>query len=284
MSILLAMVLLASLAACSSADAPGSGAGSQPAATRDAASSTPDGNAAEQPEATLEPFNRNAALDETVLVDEGGIKITATGLTYTDYSAYLALTIENNSGKDLSFVSGSLGYSCNSINGYMIDDGYLNCDVSNGKKANEVVEFVYDALMPYGINEIADLEIGFTITDDDYNSTYTGPRALRTSAADAHDYGTDHYQQTITSSAAMNTYESVEKIRIAKDSVVAKWRVNLASTGTELGGKVAGATRSIAGTINKQKHKLFPYSKDAKAEEQTEEKDAQNGKLETAGE
>ena len=95
------MVLLASLAACSSADAPGSGAGSQPAATGDAASSTPDGNAAEQPEATLEPFNRNAALDETVLVDEGGIKITATGLTYTDYSAYLALTIENNSGKDL---------------------------------------------------------------------------------------------------------------------------------------------------------------------------------------
>ena len=83
---------------------------------------------------------------------------------------------------------------------------------------------------------------------------------------------------------AVQGYESVEKIRIPKDSVVAKWRVNLASTGTELGGKVAGATRSIAGTINKQKHKLFPYSKDAKAEEQTEEKDAQNGKLETAGE
>lgn len=79
-------------------------------------------------------------------------------------------------------------------------------------------------------------------------------------------------------------HESVEKIRIPKDSVMAKWRVNLASTGTELGGKVAGATRSIAGTINKQKHKLFPHSKDAKAEEQTEEKDAQNGELETAGE
>lgn len=141
LSILLAMVLLVNLAACSSADAPGSGAGSQPAATGDAASSTSDGNAAEQSEATLEPFNRNAALDETVLVDDGGIKITATGLTYTDYSAELALTIENNSGKDLSFVSGSLGYSCNSINGYMIDDGYLNCDVSNGKKANEVIEF-----------------------------------------------------------------------------------------------------------------------------------------------
>ena len=45
LSILLAMVLLVNLAACSSADAPGSGAGSQPAATGDAASSTSDGNA-----------------------------------------------------------------------------------------------------------------------------------------------------------------------------------------------------------------------------------------------
>ena len=230
LSILLAMVLLASLAACSSADVPGSGAGSQPASAGDAASSTSDGNAAEQSEATLEPFNRNAALDETVLVDEGGIKITATGLTYTDYSVELALTIENNSGKDLSFVSGSLGYSCNSINGYMIDDGYLNCDVSNGKKANEVIEFGYDALMPYGINEIADLEIGFTITDDDYNSTYTGPRALRTSAADAHDYGTDHYQQTIASSAAMNTY-GYEVVYFGQDAVYEQNGVKLLSSG-----------------------------------------------------
>ena len=66
-------------------------------------------------------------------------------------------------------------------------------------------------------------------------------------------------------------HESVEKIKIPNDSVVAKWGVNLASAGTELGGKVADATRSIAGTINKQKHKLFSHSKDAKAEELTEE-------------
>lgn len=230
LSILLAMALLANLAGCSSAGAPGSEAGSQSAAAGDPVSSMPASNAAEQSEAALEPFNRNATLDETVLVDEGGIEITATGLTYTDYSAELALTIDNNSGKNLSFVSGSLGYSCNSINGYMIDGGYLNCDVANGKKANEVVEFVYDVLMPYGINEIADLEIGFTITDDDYNSTYTGPRALRTSAADAHDYGTDHYQQTIASSAAMNTY-GYEMAYFGQDAVYEQNGVKLLSSG-----------------------------------------------------
>lgn len=69
-----------------------------------------------------------------------------------------------------------------------------------------------------------------------------------------------------------------------KDSVMAKLGTNLASTGTELGGKVAGATRSIAGTINKRTHRLFSRTKDAKAEEQTEEKDAQNGESEIAEE
>lgn len=230
LSILMAMILLANLAACDYIVTPSNEADSQPSASGNTTSSTPAGNASGQSEATLEPFDRNATLDETVLVDEDGVKITATGLSYTNYSAVLALTIENNSGEDLSFVSGSLGYSCNSINGYMIDDGYLNCDVSNGKKANEVIEFGYDVLMPYGINEIADLEIGFNIMDDDYNSTYTGPCPLKTSAADTHDYGTDHYQQTIASSATTNTY-GYEVAYFGQDAVYEQNGVKLLSSG-----------------------------------------------------
>ena len=60
-------------------------------------------------------------------VPDSGIKIfTATELSYTDYSAELNLLIENNSDKNLSFISGSMGYSCNAVNGYMVNDGYLN--------------------------------------------------------------------------------------------------------------------------------------------------------------
>ena len=65
-------------------------------------------------------------------------------------------------------------------------------------------------------------------------------------------------------------YESVEKIALPKDSKIAKWSANFASTGTELGGKFAGATKSIAGSINKQTRKLFSRSKDANAGEHTE--------------
>lgn len=89
----------------------------------------------------------------------------------------------------------------------MVSNGYLNCDVANGKKTNDTISFSYDGLMLYGINEIADMEIGFDMSDDDYNHTYSGPRQVKTSAFDTHDYSKDCYQETITSRAAINTYD-----------------------------------------------------------------------------
>lgn len=203
---LMALSLLAGLSACGGAAASGSAAASSASAGGETSRSEPSDDVSPTPEVPQRLFNTNATLAETVLVDEGGVKITATGLTYTAYSAELALTIENNSGKNLSFVSGSMGYSCNSINGYMVDEGYLNCDVADGKKANEVMSFDCDVLMAYGIDEIADMEIGFEMTDDDYDSTYSGPRPLKTSAADTHDYTADHYQESIASPGALNAY------------------------------------------------------------------------------
>ena len=152
-------------------------------------------------------FSGDATISETVMLDEGGVKITATGLNYGSYDAELEVTIENNSGKNLNFICGSLGYSCNSINGYMIDDGYLNCDIANGKKSNESISFSYDSLMLYGINEIADIEIGFSMKDDDYKYTYSSPCRVTTSIFDAHDYDKDYYIESITSTDTMSIYD-----------------------------------------------------------------------------
>jgi hypothetical protein len=143
-------------------------------------------------------FDPTATIEETMLVDESDIKITATGLKYTAYDVKLSLTIENNSNQDLSFYSGTSGYNCNSINGYMIDGGYLNADIAAGKKANETVSFSVDQLTLFGLSEIADIELGFNITDSNYDDyLQTGPRQLKTSAADSYDYETDTYRQAI---------------------------------------------------------------------------------------
>lgn len=88
MSALLALTLLGTLTAC------GGSTGNQASSE----SSAPASEAPKKTNETLGLFNKNATLDETVMVDEGGVKITATGLTYTNYSMELGLTIENNSG------------------------------------------------------------------------------------------------------------------------------------------------------------------------------------------
>lgn len=97
--------------------------------------------------------------------------------------------------------------------------------VGNAKKPVNV-----DLEVGGDIDEIADMEIGVSMTDDDYNTTYTGPCQLKTSVAETHDYGTDHYQNTITSGAAMNTY-GYEMVHFSQDTLYDKNGVKLLSSG-----------------------------------------------------
>ena len=206
-SLMLALLLMLSLAACGSTNEGGSTDTPTSTPATDSQHETDSGN--DDPQIEVEPreFQKTATIDETVLVDENGVKITAKELTYGNYAAELTLVIENNSDKDLSFIANSIGYSCNSINGYMVPEGYLNCDVAAGKKANDTISIGYDTLMLYGIYEIADIEIGFDISDDDYNHTYTGPRTIQTTAAENYDYDTPCYRESIANKESQAQYD-----------------------------------------------------------------------------
>lgn len=154
----------------------------------------------------LKPFATDATIEETVLMDENNVRIVATGLEYDNNMVRLNLLIENNGEEDLSFVSGSIGYGCNAVNGYMIEGGYMNADVTAGNKANETMYFSMDELMLYGITEIADIQVGFSTSDADYNHFYSGPRQVKTSAADAYDYSVDTYKETMGSGVLEKKY------------------------------------------------------------------------------
>lgn len=208
-SLLLVLLLVFSLVACGNTNE--SNSTDTPTSTP-TADSEPSGNETptdDESHIDFEPreFKKTATIEETVLVDESGVKITAKELTYSNYAAELTLVIENNSDKDLSFIANSAGYSCNSINGYMVPEGYLNCDVAAGKKASDTISIGYDTLMLYGIYEIADIEIGFDISDDDYNHTYTGPRTIQTTAVDGYNYETPYYRENIASKESQAEYD-----------------------------------------------------------------------------
>ena len=104
-----------------------------PACGQDSSTDNPSSAPSEQVNAPIqtgddntgpaEIFDPSATIEETVLVDESDVKITVTEIKYTAYSVKLDLAIENNSGQNLSFHAGTMGYNCNSVHGYMVDGG-----------------------------------------------------------------------------------------------------------------------------------------------------------------
>lgn len=149
----------------------------------------------------LPEFDQSAIIETTVILDQDNIKVTATALEYDDYSANLKLSLENNSDKTLTFSTNTLGFSGNSINGFMIPDGYFNSEIAPGKKANETATFSYDYLQLFGINEIADIVLGIRVTDEDYNETIYPDCQIKTSIADSYTYDNTSYQKAISSTA-----------------------------------------------------------------------------------
>ncbi len=123
---------------------------------------------------------------ETVLLDESGVKITATGLDTGFMGPELKLLIENNSDKNLTVQTRSA-----SVNGYMIDTT-ISEDVVAGKKANSGITFLSADMNRSGIETIANMAFSFHIYDADWN-TYldTDQITVTTSAADGYTYTYD---------------------------------------------------------------------------------------------
>lgn len=182
-SFTIAAILAASLVACSSSSSdsiqsPASVNGSNGTVSTDDSSS----------KETQQPEKQEVVINETVLLDDSGVKITAKSL---DNDAFMGvavkLLIENNSGKDLTFQCRN-----SSVNGYMVGTT-MSADVANGKKANDKLTFMQSALEACGIETIADMEFSFHIFTTDGWDTYldTPQISIKTSAADTYEYTFD---------------------------------------------------------------------------------------------
>lgn len=157
---------------------------------------------------SLQIFDTDATIEETVIYDENDVKITANELTYGSFSAELSLTVENKSDQELSFFSGSADAG-NSVNGYMVENAFFDCDVPAGQSETDTISFDFNSLNVYGINSIADIELSFRITDEDYERTYTGPVQIKTSLAKSYDYSVNRYQNVMSNGALENKFGCV---------------------------------------------------------------------------
>ena len=185
-AILLTALLLLSVTGC------GSGADNPP---KEPSAVTPSGQSEQggTQEQTSDPVDTaldpaTVSVEETVLLDEAGVKITAKSLDMSAlFGPELKLLIENESGKNLTVQTRSV-----SVNGYMIET-MLSADVATGKKANDTLTFLESDLKLSGITTFADMEISFHIFDSDSWDTYldSGSITLKTSAAEGFPYSYD---------------------------------------------------------------------------------------------
>ena len=167
-STVIAFFLLLTLVACGSPDS----------------SDTPSGSSSNTN--TVNP--KDVTISETVLLDEGGVKITAKSFDPDSlFGPEIKVLIENNSDKDLTIQTRK-----SSVNGYMAETMF-SADVVAGKKANDSITFMSSELEACGIETIADFEFAFHIfTTADWEPYLDSSMIqLKTSAADSYQYSFD---------------------------------------------------------------------------------------------
>lgn len=191
LAFMLAFVTVLCLAACKSAgeqEKPSNVSTGDGDTTEAADTSDPTGDSG-QAAATKAPWEPSeAAIQETVVFDAEGIKVTAKSLDLSGFMGpQLKLLIENDSGKGLTFQCADA-----SINGYMVET-IMSVSVASGKKVNDSLTFIGSDLTQSGIQAIADIAFSLHIFESDSWQTFvdTDTIVLKTSFADGFSYTFD---------------------------------------------------------------------------------------------
>ncbi|HIW41399.1 MAG TPA: hypothetical protein H9743_04525 [Candidatus Mediterraneibacter vanvlietii] len=181
LTLLLAAVMGASVCACGSSEK--SGGSISVVQTEPLESSEEDAEGgAEADQDTEEDTAPDYDVEEQVLLDSEGIKITATGLSINEFHGYLELnlSVENQTDTDIGIGTCSAQIDIPAgvgnyvyLNGYQVDSSIL-IDVPAHSTADDTCTFYWDDLKEAGIEEIGEIELAFNIHDSDYNDILTG--------------------------------------------------------------------------------------------------------------
>lgn len=118
----------------------------------------------EQQESTKEETS-TPTIEEQVLVENSGIKITAKEISENWLGPELKILIENDSDKNVTVSLDAIA-----VNDYMVS-AWLYEDVSAGKKSNATFDIYSSTLNDAGITNIGKIDLYFRITNSDTYST-----------------------------------------------------------------------------------------------------------------
>lgn len=159
------------------------------------------------------PLDTNISIEETTLIDIPEVAVVANSLTFKNDNAYVEVTATNKTDTKISINAGTLGYSGNFINNYMVTSGYLGLELEPQETKSDELYFSGDELHLLGIDKIGEIGIGL---DVGYNEFGTGSTemnlddiakdivSIRTSAYDSVDMGADTYQDSINNDLVLS--------------------------------------------------------------------------------
>lgn len=171
------------------------GCGQQPGAPE-------EGQAANQ--AQQQDASQQTQIAEQLLWEEGGCRITATGLNYDNsiFGPELQLLLENNSQQTLICQAEGV-----SVNGVMMPEPIFSCEVAPGKKANSALTLNSTDLEMAGITTIQQLEFTLYLIDgQSWRQVYTSQPLVLTTDAPA------DFQQTYNDSGVVALEQNGVKV------------------------------------------------------------------------
>lgn len=200
------LALLLGLSACGSGSAQSTA--SSPASekpevkeTEPAPSAAPSKEPAPAPEEAKTFEGKGTIEENTVLVDEKDLRITAVKLAYSGSGAELEILMENNSAQKLTVKSGTDTDNPTSVNGYCLVSDYstfLMESLDAGASKTTRLSLRDDTFNTYGITDIAEMEFIFTVQDENNENYLTaGPIKLKTSSAGSYDLSEDTFRLAV---------------------------------------------------------------------------------------
>lgn len=166
-SFLLSALLILSLAACGSSGSAQSTASESSADSTVSSEAESSAAATEEPTATPEPTEEpstHTTLEETVLLDEGGIKVTATDLTDYGGTPDLKLHVENNTDGDIMIQTSEYA----AVNGCMVR-AIASIQASAGESTDDTVMFLNADFEEAGIETVSDIKLAVRAIDADWS-------------------------------------------------------------------------------------------------------------------
>ena len=139
------------------------------------------------PESSYGAGGEEPNIEETVLLNEMDVKITATGIDYEGWAGpELMLTVENKAEETLIF-AGEDVY----VNGCKIVNGFYT-ELAPGETADEPMTLYTEEMTTYGIDTIAEIAMVIRVSDTDWD-TYceTGLITLRTDVSETYAFTFD---------------------------------------------------------------------------------------------